>query len=346
MAIEKRRSKDGQVSYRVRIRKEGHNVSETFPTLKQARTREKEVEELIASGRLLSGHISDDNLKDAVERYKEELKTRRPSTQRGYQIALRPALDYFGEGRLVRTITPAIVRDYGIHLEKICNRGTPGQYLRIFKQLLRRMFLWEWIPEDVSRKVSNLGPSPIIEHCLKPDELKRLLKALDNPRNQEHKNIVLLALYTGMRKMEMLGLQWHEVDLERCLIRLPAERCKTKKARNVPLCDEAVAVLLAQRKRHPDTTYVFLSARNNPLSGVYQSFTSACKRAGIEGFRFHDLRHTAASYLAQAGANTFRVAQFLGHRDLSTVQRYAHLSEEELHNSAKLVANKISIGLE
>lgn len=346
MAIEKRRSKDGQISYRIRIRKEGHNVSETFPTLKQARAREKEVEELIASGRLLCGHISDHTLKDALERFTEELKTRRPNTQRGYRISLKYALKHFGEGRLVRTITPIMVHDYGLLLQKTYKRGSPCQYLLVFKQLLRRMFVWEWIPDDIARKVANLSPSPIIERCLKPDELKRLLEALDIPRCQEHRNIVLLALYTGMRRTELLGLQWHEVDLERRLIRLPAERCKTNKARNVPLCDDAVAVLLVQRKRHPDITNVFYSARNKPLRDVGPILARACKRAGIDGFRFHDLRHTAASYLAQAGANTFRVAQFLGHRDLATVQRYAHLNEEELHDSAKLIANKVSIGLE
>jgi integrase len=71
-------------------------------------------------------------------------------------------------------------------------------------------------------------------------------------------------------------------------------------------------------------------------------FKRACKRAGLVGVRFHDLRHTAASYLAQAGANTFRVAQFLGHRDLSTVARYAHLSEDDSFKSAKLIASKVS----
>jgi integrase len=146
------------------------------------------------------------------------------------------------------------------------------------------------------------------------------MAAIDKSRTRNLRELVVLAINTGMRFGEMNDLTWDRVDLLNRTIWLPGRATKNKKGRHVPLNDNALAALNAIPERI-DGGRVFTNARMNE-----DPFKIALKRARIKNFRFHDLRHTFASRLVMAGIDLYRVSQLLGHSNVLMTQRYAHLA--------------------
>ena len=143
-----------------------------------------------------------------------------------------------------------------------------------------------------------------------------------------------LALNTGMRRGEMLGLEWERVDLQRRIIRLEAMHTKTGKRRSVPLNDTARAALINRarfRAEHcPDSSWVFAHADGERITCLKRSFATACRVAKIEDFRIHDLRHTCAAWLVSAGVPLPEVRDLLGHSSVTMTERYAHLAQDNI----------------
>jgi integrase len=136
--------------------------------------------------------------------------------------------------------------------------------------------------------------------------------------------LVLMAITTGARRGELLALTWRDLDLERR--QAYVRTSKNGEARVLVLVAPLLAEIERIRSRRPED-FVFASdKRPGRAMRIERAFREACSAAHIEDFRFHDLRHTAASYLAQAGASLLEIADTLGHRQLQMVRRYAHLS--------------------
>ena len=140
--------------------------------------------------------------------------------------------------------------------------------------------------------------------------------------------IVILAFYSGMRKSEIVFLTWKEVDLAKGFIRLNADRAKTKVARSIPLHPD-VKFVLDQIPRPLHTDRVFLR-HGKPFAFFERAFRAACKRAGLEDFTFHDLRHCAINNLRLAGNDFFRIMAISGHKTMSVFKRYNLVTEDEL----------------
>lgn len=136
---------------------------------------------------------------------------------------------------------------------------------------------------------------------------------------------ITLSLYTGMRRGEVLGLEWSRVDLARRTVRLESQHTKSRRGRTIPLHDRAVAALASCRARHPDHALVF-----GGVQDFKKGFAGACRRAGIHDFRPHDLRHTCASWLVMAGTPLYEVRDILGHASITQTERYSHLAQENL----------------
>lgn len=148
------------------------------------------------------------------------------------------------------------------------------------------------------------------------------------------KPIVAFALNTGMRRGEILGLRWDQVDTKARTVR--AVKTKSGRDRIIPLNDVAVDVLTLQRTKATGE-YVFPSTRGcGRLKDVKKAFQSACRKAGITGLRFHDLRHTFASRLIQRGADIVTVQKLLGHFSVTMTERYTHSGAD---------AKKAAVGL-
>ena len=172
--------------------------------------------------------------------------------------------------------------------------------------------------------VSNIKPFEIhygADRILSPEEEQKLIAA--SPAHL--KNIITCALNTGMRRGEIIGLKWSNVKLDQGYLLLEATNTKSKRERRVPI--NFIMKELLEELELSRGASVFLNSQGKPYHdgiGIRRSFYTARKKAGIEDFRFHDLRHTAATRMVEAGVSLFTVGQILGHTDPKTTMRYAH----------------------
>jgi len=169
------------------------------------------------------------------------------------------------------------------------------------------------------------------ERYLSPAETQRLKRAVEDSPNPMLKYIVALLLLTGCRKRELLDAKWEEVNVDRKVWRIPTS--KSGKPRHVPLSDEAIAVLNAV-PRFGDCPYIVPNPKTlQPFTAFFNSWDSARRAARLPDVRVHDLRHSAASNLVNAGQSLYVVAKVLGHAQTRTTERYAHLDSGVLLNA-------------
>lgn len=161
--------------------------------------------------------------------------------------------------------------------------------------------------------------------------------------NPDHlTSIVMLALNTGLRKGEIFGLEWRDVDLARAMLTVRGDGAKSGQTRHVPLNREASDVLKAWRQHGATADAVFPGRdEGESLDDIKKAWAPVIKAAKVEAFTFHDLRHTFASKLVMAGVDLNTVRELLGHADLKMTLRYAHLAPE---HKAAAVAKLVSHG--
>ncbi|MBS0177693.1 MAG: site-specific integrase [Nitrospira sp.] len=192
---------------------------------------------------------------------------------------------------------------------------------------------WEWCRDNpVCRVTMGKVNNARVRYC-DNDTLARIYQAC--PRWLQP--IVMVARYTGLRRENVVLLQWEQVDMARRVIIL--DRTKNGDALGIPLCDPAMRTLqdLKPLRSFPHGT-VFFQDNGEPvtLDMVTTGFRRACEAVGVTNFRFHDLRHTFASALVQKGVDLYRVQRLLGHRDGRMTQRYAHLAPENLREAVQV----------
>ncbi len=241
---------------------------------------------------------------------------------------------YFRESDL-RQITPMEIERFrsGL-LVKGMQKSTTNRYLA----LLKRMFslaIDEGLAEtNPVRKVKFFSEAENLkERILTEEEEKRLVES-----SCDHmKDIVTFAVNTGMRLGEILNLKWANVDMRSGIIKV--EFTKSGKTRIVPMNGTVRAILSRPRKRGEE--YVFTNPDSEDrYREIKRSFKTGCRRASVEGLRFHDLRHTFASRLVRNGVDIGAVRKLLGHSSLLVTQRYVHSDEKTLRSAVgSLVRN-------
>ena len=172
------------------------------------------------------------------------------------------------------------------------------------------------------------------ERHLTADEAHRLMQALRGSSRQETRALQLLLL-TGARKSEILRARWEHVRLEQRRLTVPLS--KSNKPRHIALSDEAIAIIRALPHR-PDCPWLFPGhTPGRPLSDLYLFWNHLRQKLGLDDVRIHDLRHTFASILVNAGHSLYEVQRLLGHSDPRTTMRYAHLEQNSLLMAAGTV---------
>lgn len=179
------------------------------------------------------------------------------------------------------------------------------------------------------------------ERFLTPDEARELLAAC----TPWLRLIVLAALHTGGRRGELLAVEWDDVDLDRR--RMTFRMTKNGEPRSVALTATLAASLKERRPRFNAGGRVFLNHGKGEIypDGLTWSFRLAAKKAGLAGFRFHDLRHSAASFMVQAGVPLNTVRDVLGHKSLTMTLRYAHLAPAHQAEAVQALDRAIPVGL-
>jgi len=169
-----------------------------------------------------------------------------------------------------------------------------------------------------------------------PEEADDLVAAVSN-RAPYLRDFIVLGLHTGLRKGELLELTWSRVDEINRVLRFEPHHHKSKTYAQVPINETAWAVLRRRKaerdKMRPRPAEVLFRKSGATLGDIKKGFAAACARAGIDDFHPHDLRHTHASWLVQAGVSIDRVKEILRHADIKTTMRYAHLAPQNLAES-------------
>ncbi|MDI1302096.1 MAG: site-specific integrase [bacterium] len=210
---------------------------------------------------------------------------------------------------------------------KEVSRSTTNRYLALVRSvLIRARDEWEWI-ERVP-KIKLYKETAGRERSLTPEQAHRLLKEL--PAHQ--RDMVLLALATGLRQRNVLMLEWEQVSLERCHAYVPGWQSKNGRPIAVPLNALAMTVLSRMGGKHP--TRVFTYAGKPLKAANTRAWKRALERAGITDFRWHDLRHTWATWQRQAGTPTHELQRLGGWKTGAMVERYAHLAPDQLAGAA------------
>ena len=204
---------------------------------------------------------------------------------------------------------------------------------------------WEWVKENPVCKVSFKElKAGTVDRWLTQDDEGILLEAAEDKLHGQLKDIIIIALNTGMSQEEILKLEWRNINLFRKTI--ITTRKKTKKIRTIPINETVVELLKRRIKvRHINgIEYVFCSSVGSMIDAgkLKNVFIKTVKDAGIENFRFHDLRHTFATRLVQQGVDLYKVSKLLGHTDMSTTQRYAHHYPESLRGGVE-VLDRLSV---
>jgi len=176
-------------------------------------------------------------------------------------------------------------------------------------------------------------------------EASQLIQSAKEARNAPHlADFIILALHTGCRSGEMLGLQWSDIDLNNRLIYLKAEKTKSGKGRSIPLNDHAFQSLVMRKKfssdNCPESPWVFCNKNGTKISSVKKSFKTACVKANIEDFRIHDMRHTCAAWLISSGKVPMpEVRDLLEHSSITMTEKYAHLAPENVRKAVNTLNN-------
>lgn len=219
---------------------------------------------------------------------------------------------------------------------KEASKATVNRYLALVRSILiRSRDEWEWI--EKAPKIRLFKENNNRERALTVDQAKALLNEL--PVHQ--RATVLFALTTGLRLSNVLKLEWAQVNLDLKHAWVKGSQSKNRNPIAIPLNDLAIEVLQQQLGKHTDRVFTYLG---KPFEAANtKAWKSALKRAGIEDFKWHDLRHTWATWQRQAGTPTHELQRLGGWKTAAMVERYAHVAPDNLANAASRL-NAVLVG--
>ncbi|MFC1539828.1 tyrosine-type recombinase/integrase, partial [Candidatus Latescibacterota bacterium] len=257
-----------------------------------------------------------------------------------YQNSLKHLLPVFKKVR-INDISKVKVKTYTANrVKEGASNATINREIACLKCILSRAFEWEYIEKNPLIGLKMLKEPEPIERYLTKDEAERLI-TVSPPYLRD---IIIFALGTGARKSEMLNLTWEDVVINEVFKYGEITVIGKGDKRRTIRMNKTVYNLVVRKMKEKDSLYVFPSMRTDKnITHVKRSFATALKKAGIENFRFHDLRHTAASWMVQSGVNLYSVQKILGHSSIRTTQRYAHLSPGYLENEIRKIDNFLSV---
>ena len=274
-------------------------------------------------------------------------RNKAPKTHKRDKSLRDHLVGFFGDLTLVE-ITPSLISEYKT---KRREEGAAAKTINNELILMGHAFNlaikeWEWVKENPVKKVSKEKVNNLIERWLTFEEENKLLSV--SPKWLWE--IIKFAINTGLRESEILSLQWPRVDLSRKTITILEEQ-KNRGRDTLPLSEGALEVLRQRiQVRRGETEYVFHTRNATVIDSrnLLRAFDTARKKAGIEKLRFHDLRHTFATRLVQAGVDLYTVQKLGRWKTISMIMRYAHHCPESLRSGVKVldrISGKISTNL-
>ncbi len=248
-----------------------------------------------------------------------------PTYQRDCGVIDIHLLPHFGKTSL-NEITPQQIEEYRT---KRCADGvasaTINKEIQVLKHIVRKAVEWGKFRTNQIANVKPLKTPPGRVRYLQREQIPKLMAACP----AWLRPIVLIDMNTGLRRGEILGLEKGRIDRKNRLVIV--EKTKNNERKIIPM-NQIVFDAITGLPTRMDTTFIFADEKGKPLSAnkVSMAFKRACRKAGIEDFTLHDLRHHFASYLTMSGQNQRTVQELLGHKDPKMTMRYSYLSPEHL----------------
>jgi integrase len=245
-------------------------------------------------------------------------------------------LKKFFSGHCLHEITPRLLEEFKAKRKK--EEVSPARINRLLatlKCMFSKAKQWRrFSGENPVKQIKLFKENNERTRFLEKEEVVKFLAAC----NETLKPIAMMALNTGMRLGEILGLRWSDIDLKRELIYL--YNTKNGEKREIPINKHAKNVLM-NIPRHPTSEYVFHTTTGNQRKSIETSFFTAIENSGINNFRFHDLRHTFASHLVMSGVDLNTVRELLGHKSMKMTLRYAHSSPDHKKAAVDILSKRI-----
>ncbi|WP_228894817.1 tyrosine-type recombinase/integrase [Pseudoduganella aquatica] len=239
-----------------------------------------------------------------------------------------------------RRISDIALPDVEMYLGQIKSSHSPStanRHLALLSKMFKLALSWKHIKHNPCLGIAKFKEPAGRTDSLSAEDLKKMLKAMDNEPNKQAVGALRLLLLTGTRREEALQSRWEHIDLDNARWFLP--KTKNGKTRHVVLNPEAVE-LLRNHPRISGNPWVFPGRDpSRPLNNPRKAFTRILDAAGLPHLRIHSLRHVFASFAVSSGASLYQVQQLLGHASPNMTQRYAHLADDVLRQASSSVSS-------
>ena len=348
-SIETRTTDTGDKSYRVKIRLKGYPTqTATFDRLTDAKKWGQQTEAAIREGRhFKTAEAKKHTMAEMIDRYLNAADLNKVQDEHT-GLHLRRWKDEIGYMLLSDVTGDIITQVKDKLLNEVVRTGNKRSTTTVLRYMasLSVVFTtavndWHWLEDSPMRTIKKPKAARGRVCFLDDDERQRFLNACQASSNKQLYLCVILALSTGMRQGELMGLKWPDVNLKDGFLIL--HETKNGERRRVPLAGHGLQLLREHAKvRRLDTDLLFPSpAKPSQPIDLRAPFEKALESAEINDFHWHDLRHCTASYLAMNGASLAEIAEVLGHKTLAMVKRYAHLSDGHVSNVVASMNAKI-----
>lgn len=322
--------------------------SKTCNSKREALNWEGKIKHEIRSGILTPETLKNRKLSEAIDKFISQVLPQKPKNSKNVKQHLswwQSEIGNFG----LSDISPSLIAEMR---DKLLQEPTPlgkarapatvVRYLSslssVYEAAIRE---WHWVEKNPVRQIRKPSVSNARVRFLSEDECQRLLTACRESKNAYLFPVVAIAIGSGMRRGEILDLRWQDIDFNKKMIFLG--KTKNGTSRFVPMVGLVLQVLLElyQKEKIIDFSFfIFPSINPNKQLEIRTAWEYALKRANISNLKFHDLRHSCASFLAMTGASQRDIAEILGHKDLKMTFRYSHLSNQHLAEALERASDR------
>lgn len=348
-AIRERKDQNGKVSYQAQVRIQGYPPqSKTFLRKTDAKQWAIQTETEIRTGMTIrKNSASKHTVREMLERYRDNVLTDKANGGKDHKTHIAWWIDELGPYALSEVTTDLVTRSIDKFKKSKTRLGkhpAPATVLRYVMALSHAFTVarkqWNWCESSPVENVQRPKVNNERTRYLTDSERESLLSACQSSANPDLYLVVVLAISTGMRKGEIMDMRWQDIHTapDQSFTRVHLTKTKNDKARSVLITSPALELLEARRKKviesrevNVATGLIFPSTVNADIPvDLRKPWSAALLAAGIEEFRFHDLRHTTASYLAMNGASLLSISKVLGHQTTKMTERYSHLATSHI----------------